>query len=125
MLCRLGLLFVMALPAGAQEAGVTLPAIPPLPPGEARHLLDLLVMANVVAWNCPGIAETAAPRLLLAGSRDLVVQTLEMDDPALDRVYAPMLAAVDKPGFCAAQAPRLGVILDMLVFWGGSLRLER
>ena len=125
MLTRLALLMMMALPARAQEASVTLPVIPPLPAGEAQHLLQVLVMANVVAWNCPGVAEGTAPRLLLAGSRDLVAQQLSLDDPGLDGVQTPMLTALQKPGFCAAMGPQVAIVLDMLVFWGGSLALNR
>ncbi len=112
-------------PAGAQEAVVTLPTLPALAPGEAGHLLRVLVHASVAAANCPGAAETAAPHLLLNGTLDALVDRLAMDGAALERVLAPVLAAVDKPGFCATEAARIGPVLTMLVFWGGSLTLIR
>lgn len=125
MLPRLSVILLLALPAGAQEASVTLPAIPPLPAGEAGHLLQVLVMANVAAWNCSDVADGTAPRLLLAGSLDLLVQQAGLDESGLGRVQAPMLAALEKLGFCAAMGPQVGMVLDMLVFWGGSLALNR
>ena len=114
-----------ALPAQAQEAVVTLPTIPVLPDGEARHLLNILVHANIAAVNCDGVADTASPLLLLWGAMDLVSDQLAMDERAMDTLRAPVLAALAKPGFCATEAARFGLVMDMLVFWGGSLTLIR
>ena len=125
MLRRIALILLTALPATAQEAVVTLPVLPPLPEAEAHHLLSVLVMAETVAWNCDTMARGTAPRLLLAGTVDRVLQDLALDDAALEAVRAPMLAATEKTGFCDTQAPRIGAVLDMLVFWGGSLTLIR
>lgn len=125
MIARALLLALLAFPAGAQEAVVTPPAIPALPEGEADHLLRMIAHARVAQGNCPGQTQTAAPFLLLAGAEDALVARMALDGAALDRVYAPVIAALAKPGFCAAEVPRIAPLLDMLVFWGGSLSLIR
>ena len=121
----LTLWLLLALPAGAQEAVIVPPVIPPLPAGEDAHLLRMLVHARVALANCPGPASTAAPALLLAGAEDALVRQMGPQTPPLDAVYSPVLAALAKPGFCAAELPRVAPVLDMLVFWGGSLALIR
>ena len=121
----LALCACLAVPAQAQQAVVTLPTIPTLPAGEARHLLNILVHASIAAANCDGVADTASPLLLLWGAMDLVSDQLAMDDQAMGLVRTPVLVALGKPGFCTAESARFVLVMDMLVFWGGSLTLIR
>ena len=116
---------LLAGPAQAQEAWVTPPAIPALPEGEDGHLLWMLAHARVAQGNCPGIIETAGPWLLLAGAEDDLVDRMALDGRAVDAVYAQVVSALDKPGFCAREVPRIAPLIDMLVFWGGSPDLIR
>ena len=121
----LALCALLAGPVLAQEAWVTPPAIPALPEGEDGHLLRMLAHARVAQGNCPGITETAGPWLLLAGAEDALVDRMSLDGRAVDAVYAPVVAALAKPGFCAREVPRIAPLIDMLVFWGGSPNLIR
>lgn len=121
----LALCALLASPVQAQQAWVTPAVIPALPPGEDEHLLRMVAHAQVALGYCPEIVETAGPWLLLQGAEDAMIDRLELDDHRRQALYAQVIAASDKPGFCAREVPRLASMIDMLVFWGGSPDLIR
>lgn len=116
-------LMIATAPALA-DGGVTvpLPDIPRMSPPEYEHLLMQLVVANVVAQNCPAHAETPEEWALLTGSADIVAERLGLDTAAYDdRFYHPAFAFLDKPDTCAREVPRIGPLVARLIAWGGSL----
>jgi hypothetical protein len=116
-------LMIVTAPALADGgATVPLPEIPQLSPPEYEHLLMQLVVANVVAQNCPSHAPTDEEWALLTGSADIVAERLGLDSAAYDdRFYHPAFAFLDKPDTCAREVPRIAPLVARLIAWGGAL----
>jgi len=125
MLCKALILSLLLAASPALADGgpaVPLPAIPPLSEGEREHLLMRLVVANVVAENCPAYQATDAEWALLTGSADLVAESLGLDPGSYDdRFYHPAFSLLDKPGTCEREGPQVRPLINRLIAWGGSL----
>ncbi len=122
-LTALAALLLLAAPALADgKVYVQLPEFGAFAGNEAETLLEQVVQANVVSSNCPDYAVTDAEWSLLTDSADLLARGelgLSIDD--YDRYfYAPAFDLLDKPDTCAKEGPAVELVLEELVYRGGS-----
>ncbi|MGB4826776.1 MAG: hypothetical protein WBP18_05785 [Paracoccaceae bacterium] len=123
-LACLALIAASALTAPAlADGGVTVK----LPPTEAvakaasPDFLTQLVMANVVGMNCPGFTLSDGEWALITGTADRVAKALKISTGAYDdQFYGPAFAALDQPGTCAAEGPKIAPLIKRLKSMGGS-----
>lgn len=80
-----------------------------------------LVMANVTGMNCPGATLTDGEWALITGTADRVAEALQIDTGSYDdQFYGPAFAAIDQPGTCEAEGPRIAPLIERLESMGGS-----
>lgn len=80
-----------------------------------------LVMANVAGMNCEGFGLTDGEWALITGTADRVAEALQIDSGAYDdQFYGPAFAAIDQPGTCEAEGPKIAPLIDRLESMGGS-----
>ena len=122
MLRPLALLALTALPALA-DGGVTvqLPDPGQIASAASPDFLTQLVMANVVGMNCPGYMLSDGEWALITGTADKVAATLGIDTGTYDdQFYGPAFTAIDQPGTCDAEGPKIAPLIDRLKSMGGS-----
>ena len=119
---RLLLCLTLATPALA-DGGVTvqLPDPSQIASAASPDFLMQLVLANVVGMNCPGYALTDGEWALITGTADGVAAALQIDTGAYDdQFYGPAFAALDQPGTCDTEGPRIAPLIQRLKTMGGS-----
>jgi hypothetical protein len=122
------MLTLIATPALAQDPGlVTLPRAERIDEVASPGLLTALVTANVVGMNCPDYPLTQGEWALLTGSADMVATRLGvMETGAYDSdFYGPAFDLLDRPGTCASEGPKIGLLIAMLQEMGGNTELLR
>lgn len=119
------LALLLSLPAAPALAdGGVIVALPD--PGQIARIasdafLHELVLANVVGMNCEGYQLTDGEWALITGTADLVAAALKLDTDAYDgRFYGPAFAALDQPGTCAAEGPKIAPLVVRLIGLGGG-----
>ncbi len=122
LLACLALALPLAGPALA-DGGVTVQLPDPgrIASAASPEFLMQLVMANVVGMNCQGFILTDGEWALITGTADRVAEALQIDTGAYDdQFYGPAFAALDQPGTCAAEGPKIAPLIDRLKEMGGS-----
>jgi hypothetical protein len=100
---------------------VTLPDSSQVTAAASPDFLMQLVMANVAGMNCPGFALSDGEWALITGTADRVAATLQIDAGTYDDdYYGPAFAALDAPGTCDREGPRIAPLIDRLRGMGGS-----
>jgi hypothetical protein len=85
------------------------------------EFLMALVMANVVGMNCDGFSLTDGEWALITGTADRVAEALQIDTGTYDdQFYGPAFAAVDQPGTCDTEGPKIAPLVERLKSMGGS-----
>ncbi|WP_103259058.1 hypothetical protein [Tabrizicola aquatica] len=122
------ILTLIATPALAQDPGfVTLPRDERIAEVASPDLLRALVTANVVGMNCQDFPLTQGEWALLTGTAYIVATKLGvMDTGAYDSdFYGPAFDLLDRPGTCASEGPKIGLLVAMLMEMGGDTVLLR
>lgn len=122
MIRPLALLVLTATPAFA-DGGVTvqLPDAGQIASAASPGFLTQLVMANVVGMNCPGFILTDGEWALITGTADKVADALNIDTGTYDdQFYGPAFTALDQPGTCETEGPKIAPLIDRLKSMGGS-----
>lgn len=119
---RLALCLFVATPALADGAvTVQLPEPGQIASAASADFLMQLVMANVVGMNCPGYILTDGEWALITGTADRVATALKIDTGTYDdQFYGPAFAALDQPGTCDAEGPKIAPLIDRLKQMGGG-----
>lgn len=119
---RLALCLFVATPALADGAvTVQLPEPGQIASAASADFLMQLVMANVVGMNCPGYILTDGEWALITGTADRVATALQIDTGTYDdQFYGPAFAALDQPGTCDAEGPKIAPLIDRLKQMGGG-----
>ncbi len=87
----------------------------------SADFLMALVMANVVGMNCEGFILTDGEWALITGTADRVSEALQIDTGTYDdQFYGPAFAALDQPGTCGAEGPKIAPLIGRLKSMGGS-----
>lgn len=118
----------LVLAAGMGQAAadgkiyVQLPDLSGYSGAEAETFLREVVLANVVSSNCAGYEITDEEWSLLTDSADLLAygQLKLAVGTYDDQYYKPAFAALDAPGTCEAEGPKVEAVLNQLVEDGGS-----
>jgi hypothetical protein len=112
----------LTIPALADD-GVTvaLPDQGQIARAASESFLHALVLANVVGMNCDGHRIDDGEWALIVGTADLVAAALKLDSDAYDRrFYGPAFAALDQPGTCATEGPKIEALIARLKAMGGD-----
>lgn len=121
---RLLALCLAALPPPAlADGGVTvkLPDPGQIAAAASPDFLMALVMANVAGMNCPGHALSNGEWALVTGTADRVAGALKIGASAYDEdYYGPAFAAMDQPGTCDREGPKIAPLIQRLKSMGGS-----
>lgn len=121
---RILVLCLAALPLPAlADGGVTvkLPDPGQIAAAASPDFLMALVMANVAGMNCPGHALSDGEWALVTGTADRVAGALEIGASAYDEdYYGPAFAAMDQPGTCDREGPKIAPLIQRLKSMGGS-----
>ncbi|MBK6468093.1 MAG: hypothetical protein IPL38_06190 [Rhodobacter sp.] len=122
MIRLLACLALIATPALADGAvTVKLPSAEAVAKAASADFLTRLVMANVAGMNCPGYALSDGEWALITGTADKVAAALKLDTGTYDdQFYAPAFAAIDQPGTCDAEGPKIAPLIDRLRSMGGG-----
>ncbi len=115
-------LAALPLPALA-DGGVTvkLPDPGQIAAAASPEFLMALVMANVAGMNCPGHALSDGEWALVTGTADRVAGVLKIGASTYDEdYYGPAFAALDKPGTCDREGPKIAPLIKRLKSMGGS-----
>ena len=116
--------FALAAPLPAQaDGGVTvkLPDAGQISAAASPKFLTQLVMANVAGSNCPGYALSDGEWALITGTADRVADALGIGNSAYDdNYYGPAFAALDQPGTCEAEGPKIAPLIQKLRSMGGG-----
>lgn len=115
-------LAALPLPALA-DGGVTvkLPDAGQIAAAASPDFLMALVMANVAGTNCPGYALSDGEWALVTGTADRVAGALKIGTSAYDEdYYGPAFAALDQPGTCDREGPKIAPLVERLKGMGGS-----
>jgi hypothetical protein len=117
-------IIAVSLATSAQADGgvtVTLPDPSQIAAAASPDFLMQLVMANVAGMNCPGFALSDGEWALITGTADRTAATLQIDSGTYDDdYYGPAFAALDAPGTCDREGPRIAPLIDRLRGMGGS-----
>ncbi len=122
LLLSLTLATALCTPALA-DGGVTVQLPDPgrIASAASEDFLMQLVMANVVGMNCQGYILTDGEWALITGTADRVAAALQIDTGAYDdRFYGPAFAAIDQPGTCDSEGPKIAPLIDRLKSMGGG-----
>lgn len=115
-------LAALTLPARA-DGGVTvkLPDPGQIAAAASPDFLMALVMANVAGMNCPGYALSDGEWALVTGTADRVAGALQIGTAAYDEdYYGPAFAALDQPGTCDREGPKIAPLIRRLKSMGGG-----
>lgn len=125
-LFQTALLAVLAAPApipALADGGVTvaLPDQGQIARAASEAFLHELVLANVVGMNCQDYLISNGEWALIVGSADLVAAALKLEvNDYDDRFYGPAFAALDAPGTCQAEGPKIAGLIERLKAMGGD-----
>lgn len=113
-----------SLPSPAlADGGVTVKLPDPgrIAAAASPDFLMALVMANVAGMNCPGHALSDGEWALVTGTADRVAGALKIGASAYDEdYYGPAFAAMDQPGTCDREGPKIAPLIQRLKSMGGS-----
>ena len=121
---RIAFLLTLALPLPALADGgvaVKLPDPDRIAAEASPEFLMALVMANVAGMNCPGHALSDGEWALVTGTADRVAGVLRIGTAAYDEdYYGPAFAALDQPGTCDREGPKIAPLIRRLKAMGGG-----
>lgn len=116
-------LAALIAPPALADGGVTvrLPDPGRIASAASPEFLRQLVMANVIGMNCPGFILTDGEWALITGTADRIAEALHLDTGSYDeQFYGPAFAALDQPGACDSEGPKIAPLIDRLKDMGGS-----
>ena len=87
-----------------------------------KDFLRGVILATVIASNCPDFAVSAAEWSLLTDSADIIAKgQLHLDTDTYNNEYfGPGLAVLENEGACETYGPKVQPVLEQLVALGGS-----